>query len=72
MKTASPHSIHLTIAMCSEPAHRPRFADSIAVLATALVAIGGAFATVVAAPIAEPAPALVASAAVASPPTASR
>jgi len=72
MKSASPPSIHIPIAMCSEPANRPRFADSIAVLATALVAVCGAFATVVAAPITEPAPALVASAVVASPPAASR
>jgi hypothetical protein len=58
--------------MCFETSRRPRRVDSVAALATALVAVCGAFATVVAAPIAEPAPALVAAAGVASPPAASR
>jgi len=52
--------------MCSEPAIRPRFAGSIAVVATVLVAVFGAAATVFAAPAAEPVGAFVASAAVAS------
>jgi hypothetical protein len=58
--------------MCLDPAIRPRRADSVAVLATVLVAVCGAFATVVAAPVGEPATAVVASAGAACPLAASR
>jgi hypothetical protein len=40
--------------MCRDPASRPRLADSVAVVATVLVAALGAFATVVGASVAEP------------------
>jgi len=39
--------------MCPEPASRPRLVDSVAVLATVLVAAFGALATIVGAPVAE-------------------
>jgi len=58
--------------MCLDPVTRPRRVDSVAVLATLLVAVCGAFATVVAAPVGDPATAVVASAGAACAPAASR
>ena len=58
--------------MCPDPATRPRLVDSIAVLATVLVAAFGAFATVVGASVPQPAATLVVAAAAASPPAAPR
>jgi hypothetical protein len=57
--------------MCPDPATRPRFVDSVAVLATALVAVCAAAAIAFGAPVGEPASALVASDAVTSLPAAS-
>jgi len=56
--------------MCPDPAARPRLVDSVAVVATLLVAAFGAFATVVGTSVAEPSATLVV--AVANPPAASR
>jgi hypothetical protein len=70
MKTASP-SNHRETPMCPDPATRPRLVDSVAVLATAVVAVCGAAAIAFGAPVGEPPSAVVASAAATSLPAAS-
>jgi hypothetical protein len=58
--------------MCPDPDCRPRLVDSIAVVATALVAVCGAAAIAFGAPVAGPAATLVASAAATAPPASPR